>query len=293
MNNIAVAYRDTGRIAESIQLYEKLRSQQTQKLGRNHPDTLTVVNNLAGAYQGAGRMAEAIELFEEVRAQQTKILGPDHPHTLRSVSNLGGAYLDFGRTSEAIQLFEQVRARRTQKLGPDHPHTLQTLGNLASALAAAKQFDRAIAMSRDWLDANSRKVPTDDLARAGPLALLGGCLLKAGRPVEAEPVLRECLAIREKKQPDVWTTFYTQSLLGGSLGGQQKYAEAEPLLQQGYQGMKDREAKIPFPYKIRLTEALERLVELYDAWGKPEQAKVWRHELEQAKTPAKQPAQTR
>ena len=42
-----------------------------------------------------------------------------------------------------------------------------------------------------------------------------------------------------------WTTFNTKSLLGASLLGQKKYAEAEPLLVAGYSGLKQREAKIP------------------------------------------------
>jgi hypothetical protein len=37
------------------------------------------------------------------------------------------------------------------------------------------------------------------------------------------------------------------------------------------------------PEKVRLTEALERLVQLYDAWGKPEQARQWRKKLEEEK----------
>jgi len=32
-----------------------------------------------------------------------------------------------------------------------------------------------------------------------------------------------------------------------------------------------------------VTLALERLVQLYDAWGKPDQAAKWRQELEAAK----------
>ena len=45
--------------------------------------------------------------------------------------------------------------------------------------------------------------------------------------------------------PDDWLTFNARSLLGGSLLGQKKYAEAEPLLLSGYEGMKQREDKIP------------------------------------------------
>ena len=55
--------------------------------------------------------------------------------------------------------------------------------------------------------------------------------------------------------------------------------------------MKEREAKIPPKEKPRLTEALERLVQLYDAWVKPEQAAEWRAKLPPDTTapPAKPP----
>jgi hypothetical protein len=46
----------------------------------------------------------------------------------------------------------------------------------------------------------------------------------------------DCLIIREKKQPDDWTTFTTKSMLGEALNGQKKRAEAEPLLVQGLRG---------------------------------------------------------
>jgi hypothetical protein len=69
-------------------------------------------------------------------------------------------------------------------------------------------------------------------------------------------------------------------LLGGSLLGQKKYADAEPLLLAGYEGMKQREDKIPPVGKIRLTEALERLVQLYDATEQKEKAAEWRKKLE-------------
>ena len=101
--------------------------------------------------------------------------------------------------------------------------------------------------------------------------------------------MRECLLIREKTEPDAWTTFNTKSLLGGSLLGQKNYAAAEPLLVSGYEGMKEREVKIPPQGKIRLTEALERLVKLYDAWGKTDQAAEWRKTLEEWKTMDKNP----
>jgi eukaryotic-like serine/threonine-protein kinase len=54
--------------------------------------------------------------------------------------------------------------------------------------------------------------------------------------------------------------------------GQKKFAEAEPQILTGYEGMKAREAKIPVPAKPRLSEADEQVVQLYEALGKPDQA---------------------
>jgi eukaryotic-like serine/threonine-protein kinase len=90
------------------------------------------------------------------------------------------------------------------------------------------------------------------------------------------------VAIRERKYPAAWATFDTKSMLGAALLGQKKYSEAEPLLLAGYQGMKEREAKIAVPYKIRLVEALERLVQLYDATGNEDKAQEWRKLLTEA-----------
>ena len=108
-------------------------------------------------------------------------------------------------------------------------------------------------------------------------------LLSCGQQAAAEPLLRECLAIREKAQPDDWTTFNTRSMLGSALCGQKKYAEAEPLLFKGYEGMKQREEKIPKEAKVRLVETVDRLIELYAATNKPDEAAKWR--AERAKYP--------
>jgi hypothetical protein len=108
----------------------------------------------------------------------------------------------------------------------------------------------------------SKGLPEHSPHLAGLLAQIGQGLLGQKKWIEAEPVLRECLAIREKVQPDEWNTFNARSRLGGSLLGQKKYAEAEPPIVAGYVGMKAREAKTPPPSKPSITEAAERVVRL-------------------------------
>jgi hypothetical protein len=120
---------------------------------------------------------------------------------------------------------------------------------------------------------------TDHPEVADALAELGFNQLQQKKYTEAEPLLRECLKIREQQLPDDWRRFYTQSLLGCSLVGLKKYAAAEPLLLAGYEGMKAREQAIPAASRVRLTEALEWIIQLYEARGKPDQAAEWRAKL--------------
>jgi tetratricopeptide (TPR) repeat protein/tRNA A-37 threonylcarbamoyl transferase component Bud32 len=270
------AYWKAGRNADAIELLEQVRGRQTEKLGPDHPDTLATLHSLGRAYQAADRTADAIQLLEDVHGRRVQKLGPDHHFTLATGYWLALAYQSAGRTTDAIQLFEQVREQQRTKLGPNHPDTLATLFDLALSLETAGQVDRAVAIARELLEARSGTLSTDQTARAGSLALLGICLLKAGKPTEAEPLLRECLTIRQQTQPDDWTTFNAQSLLGGALAGQQKYAEAESLLLAGFEGMAARAKTIPPRGQPRLREAQERVVQLYDAWGKNDRAAAWR-----------------
>ncbi len=59
--------------------------------------------------------------------------------------------------------------------------------------------------------------------------------MDGGRDIRAE-----CLDRRVKNQPGDWWVFLTKSQLGAALAGQKKYLEAEPLLIDGYEGLKDR-----------------------------------------------------
>ena len=114
-------------------------------------------------------------------------------------------------------------------------------------------------------------------------------MLQQKKYADAEPLLRECLAVRTKRMPDDWLTFNTRSMLGAALAGQKKYTDAEPLLVQGYEGMKQREAKIPTEGKVRLTEVLERLVAHYEATAQKDKAAAWRKKLEEWQAELKKP----
>jgi hypothetical protein len=76
------------------------------------------------------------------------------------------------------------------------------------------------------------------------------------------------------------------SQLGVALLVQRRHAEAEPLVVQGYEEMKAREARMPTASKSRLSEAAEWVVRLYEALGKREEARAWKAKLGLTDLPA-------
>jgi hypothetical protein len=164
--------------------------------------------------------------------------------------------------------------------GPQHPETLVLMGGLAGAYLEQGKNVQAAALHRQTLDIQKRVLGAEHAETLKSMANLAVAFERVSDFGSAELLLREALAIYEKKSPDDWHVFHVRSLLGGVLVAQKKFELAEPLLVSGYEGMKQREAKIHVSEKPRLGEARERLVRLYTDWGRPQKAAAWREEFE-------------
>jgi hypothetical protein len=98
-------------------------------------------------------------------------------------------------------------------------------------------------------------------------------LTRDGKTEEGEPYLREALAIRKKSLPsDSFMIPSTESALGECLTAQKRYTEAEPLLTDGYNALKSKLND----QDRRVIEARQRLLKLYELWGKPDLAARYR-----------------
>jgi tetratricopeptide (TPR) repeat protein/tRNA A-37 threonylcarbamoyl transferase component Bud32 len=277
--NLANAYGEAGRSSEAIAMHEATLKLYEATLGPDHPDTLFSRNNLAANFADRGRLSEAIALNEGTLKRSEAKLGPDHPITLIRRTNLAEVYRHAGRLSEAVGLVEATLKSFEASLGPDHPETLRNRNVVSEIYESLGRTTEAEALYRNTLVRRRKADGPESPFLASDLASLGGSLLNQLRWSEAEPLVRESMAIFEKAMPDEWPRYLTMSLLGGSLLGQGKYAEAEPLVVEGYEGMKAREAKIPAPRKSILSEAAVRVVRLYEEWGKPDQAADWKIKL--------------
>jgi serine/threonine protein kinase/tetratricopeptide (TPR) repeat protein len=289
MNNLGIAYRDAGRTAESVPLLEDALKHRRARLGPDHPDTLASMNSLAITYRNTGRLAEAIPLFEEVFKRLKVQFGLENTKTLAALSVLAGAYQAAGRSAEALSHFEQALSSYNALLGPDHVSTVIATSNVASAYRDVGRLADALPVLEDSLRRVKAKLGPDHPHTLMSMYNLVRAYLDV-EPAKAEPLLRDNLAIRQRKSPNDWRTFETQSLLGDSLLGQKKWTEAEPLLLAGYEGMKAREARISAPLKNRLREAGSRIVRLYESWGKQDTADQWKKRLAPEVGPAKSKA---
>jgi len=325
MGYLALALQNSGQVTKAVPLLEEALKKMKVSLGLDHTNTLGTMSNLAMAYRASGELVKAVPLLEETLAKNKARLGPDHHNTLINMNNLAATYWSLQRLDRSIPLFEEAVKRSEKRLGRDHPDTLLTVGNLGVNYRDADQLAEAIPLLEESYAASKKhailrgfgprlldayvkagkateaakltakqlvelrqQLPKDSPQLADQLAQFGLLLLQVKAFPGAEPLFRECLAIREKHIPDSWLSFNAQSLLGGALLGQKKYAEAEPLLLKGYEGMKTRAKTVKEGGgELRIPQALDRLIELYTALNKPDEVKKWRGE--RAKYPAAAP----
>ena len=188
--------------------------------------------------------SKALPIYEDVLEQWRKQLGPEHPRTLTVMSNIAVLHLGEHDFAGAETLAKQVLEIRTRVLGAEHSNTLESRTILGSIFEkegkyaeADPLFTRVVAVDQRVLGANN----PDTLASINDL---GELRVDQARYAEAEPMLRGCLEVQEKMMATVYRRYWTETLLGASLAGEQNYDQAEPLLLTGYAGMKQNAAAV-------------------------------------------------
>jgi len=283
LNYIGLILQARGRLLEAEPVLRQVLDSRRKRLGEDHPDTLTSMSNLGIVLNDLLKHDEAEALLKQALAGRRARLSPDDPDISRSLNNLAGVYRDTGRFADAEPLYREAAAGAKRKLTLKHPQTRLYVLNHIEVCGHLGKLDAAEAELRGLADFTRGAAGPESPAYAGMLARLAQNLLEQKKYADAETEARNCLAIRAAKEPDAWTTFNTRSQLGAALLGQKKYADAEPMLAEGYAGMKAREAKIPKEARVRLTEALERLVQLHDARGNKSEADRLRKERDAEK----------
>ena len=275
MNNLSNVYDDQGKHAQAEALDSQTLEIRRRVLGPEHPETLSSMNNLATVYIQEGKYAQAEVLLSQALEIQRRTLGVENPDTLLSMGNLAAVYSLQSGYVQAEALFKQALGIDWRVLGPEHYYTLSLLSDFALMYQRQGKYALAETYAAQVLAGRRHALGSenpDTMVSAADLAL---AYLSRGKFTQSEPLAREALEFNRKKQPDDWQRFRAESLLGASLAGEKKYAEAEPLLLEGYQGMLARKDRIAGPDRYHLELAHQWLIQLYQAWGKPDKAAEW------------------
>jgi eukaryotic-like serine/threonine-protein kinase len=263
--------------------------QSRRVLGEKHPDVFFVMAVLANVYSHLNQFEKAELLQLRVVELRRSILGEEHPLTINSVAILARIYVQqqqFDKAEPLTDLALNFSRRLHLEQSPFLASHLSNLGWEHLEQGHVAQADTLCEMAEQ---ARRRKPGGYPLANSCIITHLGAVRLAQRRYPEAEPLLREGLRLSEKHCPDAAYRFYAMSLLGASLAGQKRYAEAEPLLLQSCQELQQRPASLS-PYlkpTRRIRESIERLAQLYDAWGNPAQAAEWKQKLAEFEQTAK------
>lgn len=276
VNNLALVYEFQGKSKEAERMLLEVVESDRRIFGDKNPKTLVALNNLGMHYNRCRRYADAEPILTQVLALHRQVEGEDHPLTLVTMSNLASTYCGQRRYAEAEPLLVKAATGLSQAGGIDHPQTCKVRERLAVFYEERGKPAQAEPIRRDLVASARRRLGDQHPDLASALADLGANLLRQKKFADAEPPLREALQIRQAILGDDWRTYHAQSLLGASLAGQKNYGEAEKHLLAAWEGLHAQEKTSSPTQRKRLNDTSQRLVNLYEAWQKPELTEQWR-----------------
>ena len=288
LNNLAWSLTMQGKYGQAEPLFVEALEIRRRTLGEEHEDVLDSMNDLGSLYLRSRRYELARPLFTQALEVRRRVLGADHPSTLVSLNNLAMLHKADRRYDEAEPLLTEVLAVRRRILGDQHPQTITSMDNLAGVRRAMGRLTEAEQLYQEAIAAAGKTLgdehPTTLLARFNLAALYQA----TGRSADAEPLLRDVLKSVEKSPPTSVGLDEARFALGICLATQAKYTEAEPLLLQVCTELQQREDRGAQPVRSRWQQGVQKLIDLFEATERPEQAAEWRKKLGESATDVKE-----
>jgi len=273
LNNLAEAVAKLGREGEAEPLLRESLEASKQVFGPDHPDTFRAMNNLAAVMRRTGKLYESEEVFRETLDAQRTRLGPTHPQTLATMNNLAGVLRDLRKYDESEDLFRRCLEAMRETLGAEHPRTLAAMNNLATTLENAGKLAEAEPLQRESLETLRRIVGDEHPTVLALMNNLAHLLQAQGKFDEAEAAYRRLLELAPGVLPaGHWHLGIFEGAWGDCLREMRRFEEAEARCRASYEILEQA-----LGASSRQTDAaVRRLVELYEDWGRPEQAAEWR-----------------
>ncbi|GFO63263.1 tetratricopeptide repeat protein [Geomonas paludis] len=177
-------------LREALEIREKM-------LGRNDPAVAVILLDLAPVLVAGAQVIEAEIFLKRALEIVEYSYGPVHREVITVATYLAAFYEETGRTEESLALYRKSQDIREQ-IDPDGAETLQGMVDLGGKYLAARRYDDALKCGRSVLETRERLFGSEHLSVAATLDFLAGICTSAGRPLEAEALLRRSLNLKEK-----------------------------------------------------------------------------------------------
>jgi hypothetical protein len=262
INNVASLYSAMYRRADAQRIYARAMDIRRRTLGSEHVLTLQSIANLAIEYRIAGKYDEAEALLAGALETTRRVYGDEHPETLSKARALAAVYRVQGKYQLAEPLALSALEAHRRTLGEEHTETLTAEEEVAALRLAQGRLDEAQRHVSRALAARQRLLPPTHAYVLRAMLLAGRVHLQRREYVEAESLFRGAGAGFVKVAIDKWRPALADSLLARALAGQEKYAEAEPLLASACQRLEQQQSAIPRDNWFLFEEARKALVDL-------------------------------
>ena len=198
---------------------------------------------------------------------------PGEPEVRASLlQNIANAYRSLGLYDDGLGVAQRAYELETHLYGADDPKAAASLDALASLYRDKADFKSAEPLFRRLVAMRRKNPGGHDLAVAHALGSLGGCLYEGSKDVEAEPILREALAIDREHGADAGAD--VRSYLALLLEHKGSFSEARQLLQEAVEISRRTEgADSPF-YAAYLHNLASTLIDIGDLSGAERQLRA-------------------
>ena len=243
--------------------------------GRDSTLAIDAIDSRAWQLTMLARYDEAERLFREAIARQTRVYGPDSPQSISTRNAFAIMYLESKRFPEGAKILQELLPICEKVYGPDHSITINVASNLGGALRQQGTPEK-IAESGPYykraLDANRKKFGEKHPNVARATHNYANYLLDVGDVTQAIALQQQAAAMaNEIFGAGHEVTGEIQFGLGKALLKGGRYAEAEHALLTA-EALKE---KLYGAKHWRMAEYQAKLIELYKAWAKPQQAAEW------------------
>jgi serine/threonine-protein kinase len=225
----------------------------------------------------AGDYAAADSLYTESLQLNRARLGPDHPEVGELSAELGDVQRFEGKPGAERLLREGIAIER-RAAGPDHPEVMINVLHLADLLQNRGDLAAAESLYREANASGRRNNPTGHLLTGEALFGLAQVELQRGDTAGAERDLQTSNDIAERIYGVDHRYMYGASRIQVAeiRMGRGDYAGAERILLDVFESQRGE-----WGLGNGLTQRdVGKLVQLYEAWGKPDRAQAYRRYLQ-------------